>query len=270
MVEENNWTFGSMMALIKDTWSDMNNNGVKDKDDFFGVVTGTEAKIESWFFGMGYKYCTKNANGELELTMGDVYYMVEWIDTFTAAVASNDFLLHEQNGHTRTFFADKAILYMSSLQLVESGIKNGIEMDYGVVPIPKKDSSQERYLTNIANSHDSWCVPLNVKNMDLSSAILECMASEAYRQIAPVYFDQCIKLRYAPDERLANMYDIIRDGIVFDFSSIFSFSFEKDPRSVLHGTVKNPQNLPWPSQWETYGAMFEKGFEEIMKLYAAQ
>lgn len=270
LVAKNEWTFANMMALIKDTWSDKNNNGVKDKDDSFGVVTGTQAKIESWFFGMGYKYCIKNENGELDLKMRDVYYMVEWIDVFTAAAATNDFLLYEQNGHTKTFFSNNAVLYMTSLQLVENGINNGIEFDYGVVPIPKKDENQERYLTNIANSHDSWCIPMNVKNIDLSSAILECMASEAYRQIAPVYFEQCIKLRYAPDERLAEMYDLIRDGIVFDFTSIFSFSFEKDPRSILHATVKNPQNLPWPSQWESNGPLFENGFAAILELYQSK
>ncbi|MBQ8432943.1 MAG: hypothetical protein IJX28_08685 [Clostridia bacterium] len=270
MVAANEWTFANMMALIKDTWSDQNDNGIKDKDDFFGVMTGTEAKIETWFYGMGYKYSTKNAEGEPELLMGDTNYMISWLDEFTKAAGTNDFLLWDENGHTKAFFENRAILYMSAIRLVDNGVAAGIEMDYGIVPVPKKDENQEKYITNVANTHDTWCVPLNAKSMDVSSAVLECMASESYRQVAPVYFDQCIKLRYAPDGRLAEMYDLIRNSIVFDFCGIYSFAFVQVPRTVLHMSAKTPQTYPWASQWATYGAKFEAGFAEILALYHGQ
>ncbi len=267
MVAANEWTFANMMELIKDTWSDRNDNGIKDKDDFFGVMTGTEAKIETWFYGMGYKYSTKGASGEPEMLMNSNEYMVSWLDVFTKATATNDFLIWDQNGHTKAFFDNRAILYMSAIRLVDNGVSAGIEMDYGVVPVPKKDESQEKYITNVANSHDAWCVPLNVKNLEMSAAMIECMASESYRQVAPVYFDQCIKLRYAPDGRLAEMYDLIRSSIVFDFCVIYSFAFEKVPREVLHASAKNPSSTPWSSQWAKYGTAYEAQFLEILKLY---
>ena len=269
MVKENKWTFANMMALIKDTGADKDNTPGKSADDFFGVVTGTQAKLETWFFGMGYKYCTKNqTTGELELTMSDVNYMLEFIDAFNTATATNDFLLWDNNGHTKAFFSNRAILYMSSVQLVESGVNNGHELDYGVVPLPKKNSEQQNYATNIANSHDVWCIPVRVDDMDVSSAILECMASEAYRQIAPVYFDQCVKLRYAPDERLGEMYDLIRSSIVFDFTSIYQFAFDKDPRGVLHGSLINPDTMLWNDQWGANEGMFLTGFENLLALYS--
>ncbi|MBQ8440642.1 MAG: hypothetical protein IJX19_08270, partial [Clostridia bacterium] len=112
-----------------------------------------------------------------------------------------------------------------------------------------------------------WCVPLDAKDMDVSSAILECMASESYRQIAPVYFDQCIKLRFAPDERLAEMYDLIRDSIVFDFCAIYSFALPQVPRTVLHATLKNPSGKPWTSEWQKIEGSMVGGFETILELY---
>lgn len=267
MVEANEWTFENMIALVKGVGSDLNENGTKDKDDFFGVVTGTEAKLETWFFGMGYKYATRNEAGELEFLMNDSEYMLSWIDEFVNASDSKDFWLWDKEGHTKAFFNEHAILYMSAIRLVDNGVREGVEMDYGIVPVPKKDASQPKYITNVANSHDMWCVPLDAKDMDVSSAILECMASESYRQIAPVYFDQCIKLRFAPDERLAAMYDLIRDSIVFDFCAIYSFALPQVPRTVLHATLKNPSGKPWTSEWQKIEGSMVGGFETILELY---
>ena len=267
MVKDNTWTFANMMAMVKGTWSDMDNDGVKDEDDFFGVMTGTEAKIETWFYGMGNKYATKNAEGMPEMLMSDVTYMTNWLDEFNAATATNDFLIWDKKGHAVSFFEERAIFYMSAIRLVDKGVSAGVTMNYGVVPVPKKDSNQDKYYTNVANTHDMWCVPLNADDMDVSSALLECMASQAYRQVAPVYFDQCIKLRYAPSPELAEMYDLIRSSIVFDFCSLYSFAFSRVPRTDLHSSAKDPAGKPWTSQWASIGPTYVKEFETILAMY---
>jgi hypothetical protein len=103
-------------------------------------------------------------------------------------------------------------------------------------------------------------------NLDMSSAILECMASESYRQVAPVYFDQCIKLRYAPDERLSEMYDLIRDSMVFDFYSIHRGIFN-DPTSVLLRCVTRPELSNWRSQQAAHKSAWDVKFNELISLY---
>ena len=268
MVANNTWTFDNMMAMIKDIGSDLNSNGTKDKDDYFGLVTGTKAKIETWFFGMGYRYSQKTADGGIELLMGNSDKMIEWIDRFNDATSGKDFLIYDENGHTKAFKEDRAVLYMSSIQLVDSLIKAEMKMDYGVVPVPKGSDSQERYISNVANDHNAWSVPINCKDLDESSAVVECMASEAYRTIAPMYFETCIKLRYAPDERLFEMYDLIRDSITFDFCQVYSFVFASgsDPRALIQNCT-SVGTANWASQWGSVGSNVENGFADILTLY---
>ncbi len=267
-VANNTWTFDNMLAMIKDVGYDYNNNGSKDKDDFFGLVTGTQAKIETWFFAMGYRYSEQTVTGEIALNMSNSAYMVEFLDRFNAATSSKDFLVYDKNGHTSLFVAEKAVLYMSSIQLVDRLIKDNVEMDYGVVPVPKGSESQERYISNVANHHDVWCVPINAKDLDESSAVIECMASESYREVAPVYFDTCVKLRYAPDERLYAMYELIRDSITFDFCQVYSFAFpdKQDPRTLVTNCTE-VGNKNWASQWGSNGTTIENGFADILALY---
>ena len=267
MVANNTWTFDNMMALIKDVGSDLNSNGTKDNDDYFGLVTGTKAKIETWFFGMGYRYSQKSADGGIELLMTDSDKMIEWIDRFNDATSTKDFLIHDSS-HTKAFVEERAVLYMSSIQLVDSMIGKEITMDYGVVPVPKGSESQERYISNVANDHNAWSVPVNCYSMDESSALIECMASESYRTVAPMYFETCVKLRYAPDERLFEMYDMIRDSITFDFCQIYSFVFASgaDPRALIQNCT-SIGTANWASQWANVGGTVESGFAEILTLY---
>ncbi len=265
MVENNTWTFDNMMAMIKGIGYDLNSNGVKDNTDYFGLVTGTQAKIETWFFAMGYRYSQKTAEGGIELIMGDSDKMIEWIDRFNNALTGNDFLIYDSS-HTKAFVEERAVLYMSSIQLVDSMIRNDVTMDYGVVPVPKGSEAQERYISNVANHHDSWCVPLNVKDFQESTGLIECMASESYRTVAPMYFETCVKLRYAPDERLYKMYDMIRDSITFDFCQTYSFVFNSnDPRTLITNCTKGTAN--WASQWANVGSTMENGFSDILTLY---
>ncbi len=265
MVKANEWTFDNMMAMIKDTWQDLNSNGIKDDSDFFGVVTGTEAKIETWFFSMGYRYSQRNAEGIPELIMDDSTKMTEWIDRFNVATDTNDFLLYDTKGHTTAFFEERTILYTTSLVMVNSAVSKGMELDYGVVPVPKGDENQEMYISNVANHHTAWMAPIETEDLQESAALIECMASESYRQVAPVYFDACVKLRYAPDERLAEMYDLIRETITFDFCQIYSFVFTVDPRKMITNCTKG--TTQWSSQWASSGAVTESAFQQILTLY---
>lgn len=263
-VYNNTWTFDNMLALIKDIGSDVNQNGKKDDADFYGLVTGTQAKIETWFFAMGYRYSQKNANGEIELLLSDSNKMVEWVDRFTNATSGKDFLIHDTT-HTKAFFENRSVLYMTSLVMIEEMIAKNVKMDYGVVPVPKGSDSQERYLSNVANHYAVWCIPNATKDFQESTALIECMAYESYRTVAPIYFDICVKLRYAPDERLYDMYDKIRDSITFDFCQTYSFVFAKDPRTLITNCALGKSN--WASQWGNEGTAFEKSFAEILTLY---
>ncbi len=262
MVENNTWTFANMMQLVKDTYSDKNSDGKKDANDFFGVVTGTEAKIETWFFSMGYRYAQKEEDGSITLNLSNTDYMTKWIDEFNAAHTTNDFLIYDTNGHTKAFVEERAILYATSVQLVDSMVANEYDIDYGVVPFPKQNSQQENYISVVANHHVVWCVPIEV-NLDESSAILEWMAYEAYNEIAPVYFEQCIKIRYAPDERLAEMYDLIRATLAVDLCQLYTLSYTSgDPRTLITKATNGGQN--WVDVWGSVENQFSQEFADIL------
>ena len=66
--------------------------------------------------------------------------------------------------------------------------------EYGVVPAPKWDEAQENYRNTHAYTSAFYSIPLDAKNPDMSSAVIEAMAIEGYYNVAPAYFETALKV----------------------------------------------------------------------------
>jgi hypothetical protein len=93
------------------------------------------------------------------------------------------------------------------------------------------------------------------------------MASEALRQINPTYFDTYVKLRYAPDERLADMYDLIRDSVTFDFTYLFSRVYNSMPGNLIKNCYLNPAKYSWSSVYASNKSALDSSFQQIVDTF---
>ena len=106
-----------------------------------------------------------------------------------------------------------------------------------------------------------------VKDQDCSSAFVECMASEAYRQINEAYFENNLKLRLAPDERLAPMYDLIRESISFDFLYVYKNILTENCDTWIQNCIRQPEKYKWATQWASIGSSVTNDFNNIVAMY---
>ena len=129
------------------------------------------------------------------------------------------------------------MFYESVLSMVEQNI----EQEFTVLPMPmyEPDLQNNRYYTHFSNTYDMYSIPaaLSTENRNRSSAVLECLASEAFRRIGPAYFDVFLKSRNVSDSRMTNMYDKIRDSIVYDMGYLYGTQFR-------FGTGQDPVTMP--------------------------
>ena len=93
----------------------------------------------------------------------------------------------------------------------------GADISYGVVPCPLYSTDQTEYYSYYGNPTSFWGVPTNA-NLDDACALLEALGGNAYVYISPALFEKALKLKYVPEEvdGLSTMFDIIRNGLVFD------------------------------------------------------
>jgi hypothetical protein len=166
------------------------------------------------------------------------------------------------------FRNERAYFYSTGVFVTEEIKRDESTFEYGVVPMPKLNSQQDRYYTHLSNTYDTWCVSFNASDMDVSSAVLECMASEAYRQIGPTYFDTYVKLRYASNEKLGPMYDLVRDSVTFDLIYLYSVAYTTNPKDSLKSCITNPAQNSWSSIYATNKDVWDGAFAQIVATYA--
>ena len=270
LVANNEWTIPKLKELIKDTYEDKNGNGSAEGGtggDIYGLVTSTAARITSWYYAAGLRFSSVNDQGELVFN-NDVEDTTRRIEAIVDLFSTQDALVNEPAGQYHMFKENLAYFYLSNVALATNMVNNGIEIDYGVAPNPKLDSSQSRYYTHVPNTHEAWYLLSGIKDEECSSAFLEAMASEAYRQVNPVYFETNLKVRYAPDEQLAAMYDIIRDSITFDFVYLYKSVMGSGIDTGIRGCIQTPESKQWATVWAGIKDQMNNNFQTILDVYA--
>lgn len=269
LVEINEWTIDKLSQLIKDTYEDLNGNGDADVEDRYGFSNASIVKSDAWFYALGYRETDVRDEKLVSYLNGDGFsqYIDKMISFYDIEdVFSTDFVQLEMFKEKRVYF------YSGAVQFSELFLENMQDdlLNYGVAPMPKLNAEQSRYYTYVGTLHNMWCVPAGVKDMDCSSAVLECMASESYRQVGPVYYDTCVKLRYAPDERLATMYDLIRESTVFDVGRFYSqvLCGSQVPRFLMRSCISKPEKYTWQTQYLSYKNEWSDAFDQMVAIYS--
>ncbi len=266
LVASNEWHAGTLKELIRDTYEDLNADGRQDATDLYGLCTSTNARLTCWYYGFGCRLTEIGADGQLILTANSDRLNTA-IDTIVDLFSTKDSLLVDAPSQYTMFMDERAIFYLSTLTISTKMVQNGLEINYGVAPIPKLNAEQDQYYTHVPNTHEAWFILSSAKDVDCSSAFIECMASEAYRQVNDVFFESNLKLRYAPDERLADMYDLVRDSITFDFLYVYKRILTNDCDNYIRKCIDSPASNRWTTTWASIGATVTSDFQKILDTY---
>ena len=178
---------------------------------------------------------------------------METLFPYTTLFRSNNHLFFDQG--LSLFWNDRchrAILY------TEGGVS------FGVLPIPKYDEQQESYITLLGNTFSLYGVPQDSQNPDLAAAVMECWASESYRQVTPALYELSFKYKYSQDDVASQMFDIARSTVVLDLARIFSNNLGayKSWQKAITG------DAGWASTVKANQKVWEKQMEKLKEIFA--
>jgi len=96
--------------------------------------------------------------------------------------------------------------------------------DYGIVPYPKFDESQEEYVS-IPDpvGAQMFAVPKSVNDLETAGFMLELLSSMSYYDVLPVYIETSAKTKYMYDEQSAEMFDLIFDTLRYDLGVMYNW-----------------------------------------------
>ncbi|NLE12436.1 MAG: hypothetical protein GX628_02030 [Clostridiales bacterium] len=224
-VLDGSWTKERMEADAKKGYVDLNGNGEGDFDDQYGYMVYDSNHFNMYIGAFDLMVTDVDSNGYpvpafgSEKVVNAVEYIVgllwdnEGIGFNNLSDAGADLSKHEA---VRNIFTSGRLLFISA-EFFNSDFYRDMEQEYGVLPAPKWDDKQDGYYTVARNVYSSFIVPITIQDAEMTGAVLEAIASENYRTLSPVYFESALKVKYSRDLQSAQMYDLIKEGMKFNF-----------------------------------------------------
>ena len=232
-VYEGTWTVDKFIATTSSIYQDVNGNGKRDNEDAYGFAAWPGISADAWLAAFDQPISGKDENGfPTPVFMSDkTVNAVEKISNFYyntegcyADMGSAEYEV--------TMFVNNQVVMVPSVFNDAFTQYRTMDAAYGIVPYPKWDENQTRYLTNARDQYTVLGIPAFKVDGDLEfiGVITEALAAESYRSVFHQYYDIALKGKYSVDKDTANMVDLVLSGRNFDFSFLFGESeFQRLP-----------------------------------------
>ena len=232
MVDNGTWTIDNFRtqaeAMTANLDLDNDGNHVNDIDDNYGIWIWDDVMM-GIINASDLKCCTINKeNGDIELTIMSEKFL-DAFNKFAAYAYNKDVTCaYQRNGYAADYgqiaFREGRGLFLLQNLGAATNFRE-MEDDFGILPLPKYDDLQERYISTAA----SWGMPFYVVPRNAYSAeefartgyITQLLAYESMYTMTPAYYDQTLQNKVSRDEESARMLDMIFASRGYDFGWYF-------------------------------------------------
>lgn len=223
LVEKNEWNIEKLRELSMLSLEDLNGDGKYDTNDKLGMAQNATTFYEVMLTGVDCEIMKQGSNGiPYFMTFGDnkntfVEVYTKLLDTFSKDKAyfvvtttqSRDMFI---TGNL--FFTTDTLMYCSKMR------QSDTDVNFGIMPVPKLNAEQERYLHVSPNPHVFFIVPGNEETTERTGVLLEALSyySSSYwsdKALIPAYFDLVLTTRNAPDVDSSTNLQIVHDNISY-------------------------------------------------------
>jgi ABC-type glycerol-3-phosphate transport system substrate-binding protein len=262
------WTFDKISDISKAAYMDLNGDGKKDPGDRFGTTITVGTYIDNMWFAFDQPVTVMDADGYPVLA-ANTEKMAQMVTKTYEFLYNNEGVnapaeTVEAEMINLSSFSSGNILFWTST-LYKNVMLRATETDYGILPYPKWDKAQERYMTGAQDNFSIIAIPVTCSKKDFAGAALEALAAESYRSVTPAYYEIALKTKYLRDDESAMMLDIIRDGLSFNFGAYHTDSIG-DLR-LQYRFLMNEKKSDWVSTYEKKEAQYQKGLEKTIENY---
>lgn len=255
-VNQGTWTYETMLAQMQTVAADINGDGKQDEADRWGYTAHPKMVAPGFWIGGGVTAIAKDADDVPYISMTEEAF-VNVFDSLMALAHDSDAVYMTEGDQKdiptecrlifeedRSLFIDMSFFYIESMRSMDT--------DFGIIPYPKYDESQESYHTRVCY-YFPVVVPTTNADLDTTGYLLEILNYRSYHDVIPAYYDISLKTKISRDEDSAEMLDLIFDSRVIDIGDStlcdvirdnFLFSMMKNNKRDLVSTVeKNEKTI---------------------------
>ena len=271
LVKDGKWTLDKMAEITKQVSGDLDSDGKYTDKDLYGYVTDTHNQIDAYVVSFDVPVTSKGDDGIPVYRIEEPKFSEAFLRLYTFVRENlSTFAGTEQPTATdiysiyRPMFQQERALILAEY-LGNSSQMRSYDFDFGILPFPKLDERQEQYKTMPQNGYTMFCTPVTVLNTEKVGAVIEALAAESRKSVLPAFYEVALKTKYARDDDSADMIDIIRDGISYNFGMEYVVPLGS-PHLQWRFLVTNKKNNI-TSEVERQMPLFQKNLEKVLAAY---
>ena len=267
LVDDGKWTIDKLIELSEDVYQGLNGNQERDVEDIYGMGFQNGISVDTIWSSFDLDILKPNEDGwfdfnvnkdKLFSSMEKIYnYIYNTTGCYPAGI--EDEKLNSLRDH---FASDTRLFMVNKLLAIEGSTLRNMQSDYGILPFPKYDEKQSKYYSYSHDAYTSFAIPKTCGNPDEVAAVLEALASYAYRDTEPAYLDVALKGKYMSDANSRRMIDLVVDGFMVDAAWIYLETLSESYPHAFRQLIVN-QQTSYASTHETQ----KKKLERSLKVY---
>jgi hypothetical protein len=259
LLDENKWTFDEYAKLVRAVSTDLNGDGIMDENDRFGNVLAYHY-IQYMVQGSGMRYAELDRDGFPHIT---------FMSERTVAAVDNIFNLYfdtdinaiinrlnapggiNQYTFARQLFANDQFLFVLSQPLIFYEFRD-MDSNFGIMPVPKHDSAQERYYSPVDTACTFLSVPTTAADPEFAGYVLEAFSAESKNILTPAYYEVMLQRKFTRDEKSSEILDIVSQSRLYDLGIVYNWggineiiasSFQRSSADIMSAYERSEERI---------------------------
>lgn len=271
MVDDGKWTLDTMFGMSESIYNDVNGNGKRDEGDLYGLYADNTS-FDNLYYAAGMSVIAPDADGNMvvspDFSGEKMVSLLEKLCTAFHDAEGCAYGTEENKFATTAFMEERALFLMAGVSAAPNSLRD-VEFAYGVLPAPKWDEAQADYRSTISYVAALYAIPKDAKDPDMSSAVLEALASESHYTVTPAFYETAMKVKYSADNDSARMYDIMLSSVSYDFGRVYSRSALDGIPGLLRSMVQE-NNTNWRSTYASKEPVLQEKLEKLLEVLRAE
>ncbi len=270
LVRDKKWTFDKLVECGMAVSSIATPDGSYSDDNIYGMVTAYGDP--GCFYGAsGELICSKDSDNLPYLTIGTSERSVTIAQKILNTYKDANWLIFAQECEQPVWETSFAIFYEGrslfrpSVFSATTKLRSLSEIEFGVLPMPLMDSTQEKYNSYCTTGATAGiAIPICAEDPEFSAYIIEACSAWAKNYLTKAYYEVNLRYRDLRDDESEEMLDIIFANIVYDIGQCYDFG---GLSSMFSELAKN-RSADIVSSIESRKSEAQSSINELKELYA--
>jgi len=262
LVNEGKWTKDTLNTMITGVYQDTDGSQTKSIGDTFGLTLLDANHTFPFVNAFNQKITVMDENNYPVLNCNTESFINAFEYMFNMLQVNQDVMYGQmETTKPETAFAEGRSLFATQQFSAAKGFTETMEDEFRILPMPKWDEQQANYQTWLGESNSLFGIVTTTANKDATAAAMEMIAAESYRLVSPAIFEITLKTRYSVDSEMAQMFDVVREGIVFNFGLVYGFAMNS--LNVFWKERLSYTTNAFTSTWASKEAGFKKAIDDF-------